>query len=479
MTQFDQSPSVSESTSSALVQTNASSSLVPNQNQIAYFMSGATKSYEARRNSLLKLKAALQKHEHALLDALHKDLRKHPSEGYVSELGIIYDEISHVLKGLKRWMKPRRVATPMSLQPASSHIVPEALGRVLVIAPWNYPLQLAINPAVGALAAGNVVMLKPSELTPHTSRAIAALVRETFDPGLFQVVEGGVEASTRLLEEQWDHIFFTGSTPVGQIVAQAAAKHLTPCTLELGGKSPCIVTSSANINLAARRIVFGKLLNAGQTCVAPDYILVEKGTEDALLKAMVKEVEARYGQNPLENKQLPCIVNDRNFQRLSAFIQPTLVAHGGRADPRERLIEPTFMMNVPLDHPVMKEEIFGPILPFVTYEKLDDAIRIINSREHPLALYIFSENADEQEKVTRSCRFGGGAINDTLMHLANANLPFGGVGKSGYGRYHGKNSFDCFVHQKAVLKTATWFDMPIRYAPFTPMKDKLVRLFLR
>ncbi|MBC7533875.1 MAG: aldehyde dehydrogenase [Oligoflexus sp.] len=479
MTQFENSLSVPVPTSSTVAPISVGNSLVPNQNQIAYFMSGATRSYEARRNSLLKLKAALQKHEHTLLEALHKDLRKHPNEGYVSELGIIYDEISHVLKGLKGWMKPRRVATPMSLQPASSHIVSEALGRVLVIAPWNYPLQLAINPAVGALAAGNVVMLKPSELTPHTSKAIATLVRETFDPGLFQVVEGGVDVSTRLLEEQWDHIFFTGSTGVGQIVALAAAKHLTPCTLELGGKSPCIVTRSANMSLAARRIVFGKLLNAGQTCVAPDYLLVEKGAEDELLKAMIKEVEMRYGQNPLENTQLPCIVNDRNFQRLSAFIQPKLVAHGGRTNAMERLIEPTFMINVPLDHPVMMEEIFGPILPIVTFDKLDDAIRIINSREHPLALYIFSENADEQERVTRSCRFGGGAINDTLMHLANANLPFGGVGKSGYGRYHGKNSFDCFVHQKAILKTATWFDMPIRYAPWTPMKDKLVRLFLR
>lgn len=477
MTQLENSLTMPVST--AVAKTTAGNAIIPNQSQTAYFLSGATRSYEARRNSLLKLKAALRKHEQTLLDALHKDLRKHPNEGYISELGIIYDEISHMLKGLKSWMKPRRVATPMPLQPASSHIIPEALGRVLVIAPWNYPLQLAINPAVGALAAGNVVLLKPSELTPHTSRAIATLVRETFDPGLFQVVEGGVEVSTQLLEEQWDHIFFTGSTSVGQIVAQAAAKHLTPCTLELGGKSPCIVSKQANISLAARRIVFGKLLNAGQTCVAPDYLLVEKGVEDELLKAMIKEVETRYGARPLENPQLPCIVNDKHFQRLTAFLQPQLVAFGGRTDAIERLIEPTFMTNVPLDHPVMKEEIFGPILPILTYEKLDDAIRIINAREHPLALYIFSENKDEQEKVIRSCRFGGGTINDTLMHLANANLPFGGVGKSGYGNYHGKNSFNCFVHQKAVLKKPTWFDMPLRYAPWTPFKDKLVRFFLR
>lgn len=478
MTQFENSLSVPVPTSSTLASASFGSGLVANPSQTAYFMSGATRSYSARRNSLLKLKAALQKHEVVLLDALHKDLRKHPNEGYVSELGIIYDEISHVLKGLKSWMKPRRVSTPMSLQPASSHIVPEALGRVLIIAPWNYPLQLAILPAVGALAAGNVVMLKPSEMTPHTSRAIATMVREAFDPGLLQVVEGGVDVSTRLLEEQWDHIFFTGSTSVGQIVAQAAAKHLTPCTLELGGKSPCIVTRSANMTLAARRIVFGKLLNSGQTCVAPDYLLVEKGKEDELLKAMIHEVKIRYGVKPLENEQLPRIVNDQNFQRLSAFIQPQYVAFGGGTNPMERLIEPTFMMNVPLDNPIMKEEIFGPILPIITFDTLDDAIRIVNSREHPLALYIFSENTDEQEKVTRNCRFGGGAINDTLMHVANGNLPFGGVGKSGYGRYHGKNSFECFVHLKAVLKTATWFDMPIRYAPWTPMKNKLVRLFL-
>jgi aldehyde dehydrogenase (NAD+) len=476
MTQLDNSLTLP--VTSTVAKSTTGAALISAKSQDQYFLSGATRSYESRRQSLILLKAALKKHENALMDALHKDLRKHPNESYISELGIIYDEIAYVLKGLKSWMKPQRVPTPMSLQPAVSHVVPEALGKILVIAPWNYPLQLAINPAVGALAAGNVVTLKPSELTPNVSAAIALMIRETFDPGLFAVVEGGVEVSTELLAQKWDHIFFTGSTAVGKIVAEAAAKQLTPYTLELGGKSPCIVTKSANISLAARRIVFGKLLNAGQTCVAPDYLLVEKGIENELVKAMIKEVEERYGKNPLDNPQFPKIVNDKNYQRLTSLIQPQLVVHGGRTDARERLIEPTFMLDVPLDSAVMKDEIFGPILPIVTFDSIDDAIRIVNSRPHPLALYIFSEHSDEQARVTRACRFGGGAINDVLMHLANAHLPFGGVGESGQGNYHGKNSFDCFVHQKAILKTATWFDMPIRYAPFTPLKDKLVRLFL-
>ncbi len=446
--------------------------------QLDYFLSGATRSYEARRATLLRLKSALQKYELRICEALESDLRKHPNESYLSEIGIVYDEINHALKHLKSWMKPRRVKTPMSLQPAASHIVAEALGRVLIIAPWNYPLQLAINPAVGALAAGNVVTIKPSELTPATSKVIAAMIRESFDPALIQVVEGGVEASTSLLAEQWDHIFFTGSTQVGKIVAEAAAKHLTPCVLELGGKSPCIVMRSANLAIAARRIAFGKTLNAGQTCVAPDYILVEKGFEQEFVAALKKEIQNRYGENPLTNPQLPKIVSDRHFQRLSAFITPQYVVHGGRTDASQRLIEPTLLLGVPADHPVMQEEIFGPILPILTVANLDEALRFINAREHPLAFYIFSEDKEEQQKAVRGARFGGASINDTLSHLANTNLPFGGVGTSGYGAYHGEASFNCFVHQKAILQTATWFDMPVRYAPWTPMKDKLVRLFL-
>lgn len=446
--------------------------------QRPYFLSGATQPYDVRRGNLLKLQAALKKHETKLLEALHKDLRKHPNESFLSELGIVYEELRHMLKGLKKWMKPKKVRTPMSLSPARSYIVSEALGRVLVIAPWNYPLQLAINPLVGALAAGNVVTLKPSELTPHTSAAIAEMVRETFAPELVQVVEGGIDVSTALLEEPWDHIFFTGSTAVGYIIAEAAAKHLTPCTLELGGKSPCIVTRHANFKLAARRIVFGKLLNAGQTCVAPDYLLVEDGQEHTLIEAIKAEIKYRYGENPLQNLQLPKIVNGRHFQRLTAMLSPEFIVHGGRTDAKDQLIEPTLLLDVPLSHPAMNEEIFGPILPVLTYKSLDDALALIKGRDHPLALYVFSEKKDEQEKVMRGCRFGGGAINDTLMHLANGNLPFGGVGKSGYGAYHGQTSFNCFVHKKSILKNPTWLDMPIRYAPFTALKDKLVRFFL-
>lgn len=448
------------------------------KDQTAYFLSGATQTYEVRRNNLLKLAAAVKKHEKNLLDALQKDLRKHPHEGFLSEVGLVYDELNHMLKGLKKWLKPKKVSTPLSLAPAKSYIASEALGRVLIIAPWNYPVQLALSPLVGALAAGNVVTLKPSELTPYSSQALTALLHETFGPELVQVIEGGVDVSTELLEKQWDSIFFTGSTAVGQIVAQAAARHLTPCTLELGGKSPCIVTAKANIKLAARRIVFGKLLNSGQTCVAPDYLLVEKGIEKELMHALSAEITLRYGANPLENLQLPKIVSDRHFQRLTAMITPEFVIHGGRTDARQHLIEPTLLLNIPIDHPTMREEIFGPILPILTYEKLDDALQLIKSRDHPLALYIFSEDAAEQEAAMRGCRFGGGAINDTLMHLANGQLPFGGVGKSGYGAYHGQSSFDCFVHKKAILKNPTWFDMPIRYAPWTSLKDRIIRFFL-
>ncbi|MES2744282.1 MAG: aldehyde dehydrogenase [Bdellovibrionota bacterium] len=446
--------------------------------QRPFFLTGATRSFEARRDNLVKLRTALKTNETALLDALHKDLRKHPTEGFLSELGLVYDELNHMIKGVKKWMRPRRVSTPLSLKPAKSYIVPEAFGRVLVISPWNYPLQLALNPLIGALAAGNVVTLKPSELTPHTSAAMARVLGEIFAPELVQVIEGGVDVSTELLAQPWDFIFFTGSTAVGHVVAEAAAKHLTPCVLELGGKSPCIVTKHADLKLAARRIVFGKLLNAGQTCVAPDYLLVERGIQQEFLKLLSNEITMRYGANPLENEQLPKIVSDRHFRRLSGMITPQLVVHGGRTDAMKQLIEPTVMLNVPLDHPSMKEEIFGPILPVLSYDKLDEALSFVNDRDHPLAMYIFSNDSTEQDKAMRDCRFGGGAVNDTLMHLANSNLPFGGVGKSGYGAYHGRLSFDCFVHKKAVLKNVTWIDMPVRYAPWTPLKDKLARLFM-
>lgn len=446
--------------------------------QRPYFLSGATQDYESRRDNLLKLKAALKKHETKLLEALHKDLRKGEGEGFLTEVGIIYDELRHVLKGLKKWMKPTKVSTPMSLAPAKSYIAAEALGRVLVIAPWNYPLHLAILPMIGAIGAGNVVTLKPSELTPHTSSAIAAMIREAFAPEFLQVVEGGADVSTELLEMQWDHIFFTGSTAVGHIVAQAAAKHLTPCVLELGGKSPCIVSRNADMKLAARRIVFGKLLNAGQTCVAPDYLLVEDGHEQELIAELKNEIKRQYGEQPLQNLQYPKIVSGRHFQRLSAMLSPDHIVHGGKTDAQQQLIEPTLMLDVPIDHPSMKEEIFGPILPILTFKVLDDALSFIKSRDHPLALYVFSQDKTEQERAMRGLRFGGGAINDTLMHLANGNLPFGGVGKSGYGAYHGKSSFDCFVHKKAILKNPTWIDLPIRYAPFSKIKDRLVRFFL-
>ncbi len=476
MSPFDIRPNHSGETDAESLIMKEAKALHIDQNP--YFLSGKTQSLDARRTQLLKLKAALKQNESLLLDALQKDLRKHPHEAFMSELGIIYDEIKHTLKHLKTWVKPRKVRTPPSLAPAKSYIVPQALGRVLIIAPWNYPLQLAITPLVGAIAGGNVVTIKPSELTPHTSAAIAKVIGEAFSPEYIQVIEGGVDVSTALLKERWDLIFFTGSTAVGQVVAEAAAKHLTPTILELGGKSPCLVTRQADLALAARRIIFGKILNSGQSCIAPDYLLVEKGVEKELIKELIEEITIQLGEKPLENPDMPKVVNSKHFARLTAMITPDYLVHGGKTDPSQHLIEPTILLNIPKDHPSMREEIFGPILPIMTYDRLEDAMQFIQEGDYPLSLYIFSNDADEQRLVTRTLRYGGGSINDTMSHIANTNLPFGGVGKSGWGAYHGEASFHCFVHKKAIFNAPTWIDLPIRYAPWTKLKNRIIRFFL-
>ncbi len=447
--------------------------------QDSYFQSGATRSYAFRRQQLEKLKALVLANQTVIFDALKKDLRKHESESYLAEVGFLCAEISDAIKHLKKWMKPKKVSSPLVVWPARSRIVPEPLGRSLLISPWNYPFQLTLAPLVGSMAAGNVSVIKPSELAPNTAEILEHLINSHFPAEYIHVVTGGADLSQRLLEHRWDHIFFTGSTAIGKVIASAAAKHLTPCTLELGGKSPCLVTKNARLDVTVRRIVFGKFLNGGQTCVAPDYVLVEDSVHDAFVQAMKQEIRLRFGMDPLSNSQLPKIINRRHFDRLMRLIEPSKVSIGGRNDLSELLIEPTLLTGIKMSDPVMQEEIFGPILPVIPYKDLNEAKSIISGFEKPLALYLFSESELEQAEIINTVSFGGGCINDTLMHLANPKLPFGGVGASGTGAYHGQYSFEIFSHMKAVLVNSTNFDLPARYAPWTQWKDQLMRWILK
>jgi len=447
--------------------------------QDAFFRTGATRSYKFRVLQLKKLKGLIQEHEKSILEALGKDLRKHKTEAYLAEVGFIYAEISDALRHLKRWMKPRRVSSPLVLWPARCRIVPEPLGRALIIAPWNYPFNLSIAPLVGAIAAGNVAVLKPSEMAPHTAIVLAKLINENFDADFIHALNGGVELSKELLNQRWDHIFFTGSTAIGKVVAAAAAKHLTPCTLELGGKSPCIVSKHARIDVTVRRIVFGKFLNAGQTCIAPDYILVEESVHDTFISKLKEEIRLRFGTDALNNSQLPKVINEHHFERLVRMIEPSKVSLGGRTDAMQLLIEPTLITGVQMSDPVMKEEIFGPLLPIIPFRDLKEAKSIVQGFEKPLALYFFSEDKAEQKDIMTSLSFGGGCINETLMHLANPNLPFGGTGASGSGAYHGQHSFNTFSHMKSVLVNSTSFDPALRYMPWSKFKERMMRLLLK
>jgi aldehyde dehydrogenase (NAD+) len=435
--------------------------------QQAYVESGATRPYTFRIEQLRKLKQAVKAHEERLLSALAQDLRKPAIEGFAAEIGFVYADINHTIKHLKRWMKPRRVGTPLQMIPSTSRVYAEPLGRVLVIAPWNYPVMLLLAPLAAAIAAGNVAVLKPSELAPATSAAIAELIGETFPRELATVVEGGVDASQALLARKWDHIFFTGGTAVGKIVAKAAAEHLTPVTLELGGKSPCIVTADADLDLAARRIAWGKFYNAGQTCVAPDYILADRSVKAALVERLTHYIRQFYGADPAQSPDLARIINDRHFDRLAAMLAApgARLAAGGQTDRTQRYIAPTVLDDVGRDHPAMQEEIFGPILPVLAYDTLEQAFATIKTMSHPLALYLFTRSRDTERRVLGEVSFGGGCVNDVLMHLSNLDLPFGGVGPSGTGAYHGKWGFDTFSHFKGVVHSGAWFDPPVRYLP--------------
>ena len=452
------------------------SSIVNKQKE--YFYNGHTRSVEVRKNNLKKLYEGVQRFEQEIFQALKLDLNKSVHESFTTEVGYVLKEISFQLKHISSWSKPKRVRTALTHFGSKGKVVPEPYGVTLIIAPWNYPFQLAIAPLVGALAAGNTIVLKPSELTPNVSKVITRMLEELFQEELVAVVEGGVEESTALLKEPFDYIFFTGSVGVGKVVMEAAAKQLTPLTLELGGKSPCIVHKDAKIDVTARRIVWGKFLNAGQTCVAPDYMYVHASVKEQLIEALRHEIEKQYGKEPLHNDNYVRIVSERHFERLCTFLKDGKTVIGGNYKKETLHIEPTVLTNVTWESAVMEDEIFGPILPIIEYDNIEDVIDTIQQHPKPLALYVFSEDKGVQKKVTSNISYGGGCINDVVYHLATPYLPFGGVGSSGLGGYHGKESFRTFSHYKSILAQSTAFDMKIRYSS-TKSALKFIRKLLK
>lgn len=448
------------------------------QKQRRFFSQGKTKDVSFRMEELGKLRTVIKQHEQELMDALKADLNKSEFDAYLTEIGILLEEIRFTMKHLKKWAKPRKVKSAIAQVGSKSFIYPEPYGIALIIAPWNYPFQLAIAPLIGAIAAGNCAILKPSELTPHTSALLSKMIAENFPKEYISVVEGGVETSTALLNEKFDYIFFTGSVPVGKIIMEAASKNLTPVTLELGGKSPCIVHEDANVKLAAKRIAWGKYINAGQTCVAPDYIYAHSSIKEEFLNELKKAIQELYGEDPIKSGNFTKIVSEKHLNRLANFLNNGTIVHGGRYDQSSRIIEPTVLTNVTWNDEVMEDEIFGPILPVLEYEDLSSMISEITNRPKPLALYIFSESENVQNQILSRISFGGGCINDTVFHLSSPYLPFGGVGESGIGAYHGKGSFDVFSHEKSILKQTTKFDLPFRY-PTTKDALKKLKMFIK
>ena len=436
------------------------------EKQRTYFASQHTKSIPKRIKLLKALRKEIANREQEIYDALHADFKKSTFETYVTEIAIVLSELDLTISRLHKWSKPKRVKASLLNFPSSDYIYSDPYGTVLIIAPWNYPFQLAIAPIISAIAAGNTVVIKPSELTPHTSALLNKIVETVFKEDIAIVIEGGVEVSQELLKQRWDYIFFTGSVNVGKIVAKAAAEYMTPVTLELGGKNPCIVDETANIPLAAKRIVWGKFVNAGQTCIAPDYILIKEDKKRQFIDCLKIEIEKAYSINPETSDDYPRIISEKNFNRLAKMLDNQVIAYGGKLNKIERYIAPTIIDNPSISSEIMKDEIFGPILPILAYKSEEDLGTIIKRYEKPLSLYIFSNNKAFIKKILKTFSFGGGVINDTLVHFANHRLPFGGVGNSGIGAYHGKLSFDTFSHQKAITKRANWLDIPLRYAPY-------------
>ena len=446
--------------------------------QLEYFNTNITKDVNFRIKQLKKFKDVLKDNEDLLDEAIYKDFKKSSFENYATELSLIYHEINEAISNLKGWSKKISVTTNMANLPGTSYIIPEPLGVTLTIGAWNYPYQLSLAPVVPALAAGNTAIIKPSELALNTSNAMAKIINENFDSNYFHVIEGSVEETTALLKEKFDKIFYTGSSNVGKIIMKAAAEHLTPVTLELGGKSPTFVFNDANIKIAAKRIVWAKFLNGGQTCVAPDYILVEKSAKEKLLLAIKDQILEIHGEDPQKSEAFVRIINPRHYKRIMQLVDTNKIVIGGKNDESDLYISPTVMDNVSFDDNIMQEEIFGPILPIIEFENLDWAIKMVKDRPKPLALYVFTSKNKNRNKIFYEVSFGGGAVNDAVMHLANSNLPFGGVGNSGMGNYHGKFGFDTFSHYKSILDKSTLIEPPIKYPPYVNWKRKLLQKLL-
>lgn len=446
--------------------------------QRSFFDEGITRDIQYRRRALQRLRRGIESHETELFEALRQDLGKSAYEAYATELGIVYEEISYMLRHLNALAKPERVFTPLTNFPSKSVIFKEPYGLILIMSPWNYPVQLTLVPLIGALAAGNCAVVKPSNYSPAVSAVIRDILSESFSDSYVYVILGGREENQNLLEQRFDYIFFTGGKAVGRTVMKAAAKNLTPVTLELGGKSPCIVDSTADVALAARRIVWGKFLNCGQTCVAPDYLLVHKDIKEKLLEAMVRNIEALYGPDPIQSKDYGKIVNEKHYRRLASLMEGETPYYFGGYDEEKLKIGPIILDDARWDSPCMAEEIFGPVLPVIEFEELRQVKSWVEKRPRPLALYLFTGSRENEKFILKNLSFGGGCINDTIMHLANNRMPFGGTGESGMGSYHGKYSFRTFSHEKSILKKSRFIDLPMRYAPY-PAKDRLLRFFMK
>ena len=449
------------------------------QSQEAFFETDVTLSYEFRRDMLLRFKEMMCQNKERIAAALAADFGKAYFEAYATEILMIYDELNYMLKNLKGLMKAKRVPTSLVHFYSKSQIISEPYGNVLIISPWNYPYTLSFVPMIGAMAAGNTVVLKPSETTPHSSALMKEMIAESFPPEYITVVEGEAETTQNLIQDNFDYVFFTGSGQVGREVMKAASETLTPVTLELGGKSPAIVTEDADLVKAAVRIAWGKTVNAGQTCIAPDYVLVHESVKTRFVLLVQKAFEKLYGLDVFGNDDFPSIINDKHFERIQGLFADETILYGGQVDGDTRKIAPTIVDEPALDSKIMQEEIFGPVLPVISYGSLDEVFAVIRDREKPLALYLFTENDSVKEYVSEHLSFGGGAINDTLIHFANNNMPFGGVGGSGMGGYHGKYSFETFSHAKGITEKTTRFDLPFRYPPYTDFKEKVIRFISR
>lgn len=445
--------------------------------QELFFKSSKTLSYEFRLQQLNTLESVILSHEDEIIDALKIDLGKSPTEALLTEVSVVCQEIRHVKKCLKKWMSPDKVTTPLMLSPARSSILNTPKGNVLIFSPWNYPFQLVFSPLIGAIAAGNCVFIKPSEVSRASSKVLKKMISLAFQDQYIAIMEGGADLSEQLMSFSWDHVFFTGSTAVGRKVAVAAARSLTPTTLELGGKSPCIVAPSASITVAAKRIAWGKFFNVGQTCVAPDYVIVHKSVKELFLKELVRAIESLFPSDIRSNEDYGRVVNDHHIRRLSTLLEGQKIYYGGDLHVEDRFLSPTILDEPSLSSPIMKEEIFGPILPVLTYEHIDDLAPIIDLNPNPLALYLFTERKKDEELIFDRIVFGGGCVNDTIAHLANTNLPFGGIKESGMGSSHGRFTFDEFSHKKAKLKNTTWIDPSIRYQPYNQLKTRMIKFF--